>query len=59
VELNILNSLIGSKDIEAEFESLVARYPETLKCVPLLWPFGAMKVMPLTATAGLCIRFAI
>jgi len=36
IELNILNSLIGSKNIEVEFESLVARYPETLKCVPLL-----------------------
>jgi len=36
VELNILNSLIGSKSIEVDFEALVARYPETLKCVPLL-----------------------
>lgn len=36
VELNILNSLIGSKDIETEFENIVKRYPETLKCVPLL-----------------------
>ncbi len=36
VELNILNSLIGSKDIENDFENLVARYPETLKCIPLL-----------------------
>lgn len=36
VELNILNSLIGSKNIENDFESLVTRYPETLKCVPLL-----------------------
>lgn len=36
VELNILNSLIGSANIEAEFEALVARYPETLKCVPIL-----------------------
>jgi type II restriction enzyme len=36
VELNILNSLIGSKNIESEFEALVTRYPETLKCVPLL-----------------------
>jgi type II restriction enzyme len=36
VELNILNSLIGSKDIEAEFEALVSRYPETMKCIPLL-----------------------
>ena len=36
VELNILNSLIGSTNIESDFETLVARYPETLKCVPLL-----------------------
>lgn len=36
VELNILNSLIGSKDIEIEFEKIVTKYPETLKCIPLL-----------------------
>ena len=36
VELNILNSLIGSKDIENDFEQIVVKYPETLKCIPLL-----------------------
>ena len=36
VELNILNSLIGSKDIEHDFEKIVTRYPETLACIPLL-----------------------
>ncbi len=36
VELNILNSLIGSDDIEAEFEMLIARYPEVLKALPVL-----------------------
>lgn len=36
VELNILNSLIGSKNIEDDFEKIVSRYPETLSCVPLL-----------------------
>ena len=36
VELNILNSLIGSKNIEEEFEKIVTKYPETLKCIPLL-----------------------
>ncbi len=36
VELNILNSLIGSKDIEADFENLMRKYPEVLKCIPLL-----------------------
>lgn len=36
VELNILNSLIGSKNIEEDFEKLINKYPETLKCIPLL-----------------------
>lgn len=36
VELNILNSLIGSKQIEEDFERIVGRYPETLSCIPLL-----------------------
>ena len=36
VELNILNSLIGSKNIEADFEKLVSKYPEILKCIPIL-----------------------
>ena len=36
VELNILNSLIGSKDIEKDFEKIIVKYPETLKCIPLL-----------------------
>lgn len=36
VELNILNSLIGSKHIESDFEKIVKAYPETLKCIPIL-----------------------
>ena len=36
IELNILNSLIGSKDIKAEFKQILAKYLETLKCIPLL-----------------------
>ena len=36
IELNILNSLIGSENIESDFESLIAKYPETLKCIPIL-----------------------
>lgn len=36
IELNILNSLIGSKNIEKDFENIVKRYPETLSCIPLL-----------------------
>jgi type II restriction enzyme len=36
VELNILNSLIGSDDIRNEFISLVESYPHVLQVVPLL-----------------------
>ena len=36
VELNMMNSLIGSKNIEKDFENLVNKYPEVIKCVPTL-----------------------
>lgn len=36
VELNILNALVGSQNIEQEFDDLIAKYPETLKCIPIL-----------------------
>lgn len=44
VELNILNSLISSSDIEADFEKLIARYPEVLKCIPLLLAVRANEI---------------
>ena len=36
VELNILNSLIGSKNIEQEFKDIVKKYPNVLVVVPIL-----------------------
>lgn len=36
IELNMMNSLIGSKYIERDFEDLVNKYPEVLKCIPTL-----------------------
>lgn len=36
VELNILNSLINSKNIKSDFEEIIIKYPETLKCIPIL-----------------------
>lgn len=44
VELNILNSLIGSKNIEEEFENLIQKYPEILKCIPLLLAVRANQI---------------
>ena len=36
LELNMLNSLIGSKTIESDFDNLVTKYTEVLKCIPIL-----------------------
>ena len=36
IELNILNSLVGSKNIEEDFEKIIKEYPQTLKCIPIL-----------------------
>lgn len=36
IPLNILNSLIGSKDIENDFRSIISQYPETLLVIPIL-----------------------
>ena len=47
VELNILNSLIGSKDIENEFENLVSKYPEILKCIPILLAVRQSEILVL------------
>ncbi len=44
VELNILNSLIGSQNIEEEFENILSKYPETLKCIPLLLAVRANEI---------------
>ena len=44
VELNILNTLVGSKNIEKEFENVITKYPETLKCIPLLLAVRAKEI---------------
>ena len=44
LELNILNSLIGSADIEGDFKSLVKKYPEVMKCIPLLLAVRANEI---------------
>lgn len=36
IELNILNSPVGSNEIEPDFLKLVEQYPEILKCIPIL-----------------------
>ena len=44
IELNILNVLIGSKNIEEEFKNIIIKYPETLECIPLLLAVRAREI---------------
>lgn len=44
VEFNMLNSLLGSKNIEEDFISLVNKYPEVLKCIPILLAVRNMEI---------------
>jgi len=44
IELNILNSLIGSKNIEIDFKNLLNQYPEVIKCIPILLAVRAYEI---------------
>lgn len=57
VELSILNSLIGSKDIEADFEALIAKYPEVLKCIPLLLAVRANEIYAIDGDGSITFNF--
>lgn len=57
VELNILNSLIGSKSIEKDFVELVGRYPETKKCIPLLLAVRASEIYCQDSNGGFLYDF--
>jgi len=57
VELNILNSLIGSKNIEEDFEKLLRKYPEILKCIPLLLAVRANEIYCQDENGGYLFKF--
>ncbi len=44
VELNILNTLVGSRSIEQDFEELLVKYPEVIKCIPILLAVRASEI---------------
>ena len=57
IELNILNSLIGSKDIETDFDNLMRKYPEVLKCIPLLLAVRANEIYCQDENGGHLFQF--
>ena len=57
VELNILNSLISSKNIESDFEGLMRKYPEVLKSIPLLLAVRANEIYCQDENGGHLFQF--
>ena len=57
VELNILNALVGSQNIEQEFDALITKYPETLKCIPILLAVRANEIYALDEDGEFNYRF--
>ena len=57
IELNIMNSLIGSKNIEADFATLLATYPNVLKCIPVLIAKREMDIETVDEEGSFCYNF--
>lgn len=57
IELNILNSLVGSKNIEEEFKNIIMKYPETLEVIPLLLAVRANEIFVKDITDEYLFKF--
>ena len=57
IELNILNSLIGSKNISDDFEQLIVKYPETLKCIPILLAVRNLEIFAIDGDGEFVYNF--
>ena len=55
--LLIYSSLIGSKSVEADFEGLMRKYPEVLKCIPLLLAVRANEIYCQDENGGYLFQF--
>ena len=57
VELNIMNSLIGSKNIENDFDNLLCKYPSILKCITILIAKREMDIEAIDEEGSFCYNF--
>lgn len=58
IELNILNSLIGSKTIEDDFEKILTEYPKTLNCIPILLAVRTSEIFATDADGDFVYNFS-
>ncbi len=57
IELNLMNSLIGSENVEADFDSLIAAYPNVLKCIPGLLAVRSKEIYAIDADGEFTFKF--
>lgn len=57
IELNILNALIGSKNIKDEFKEILNEYPKTLKVLPILLAKREKEIKIIDATGEYIFNF--
>lgn len=59
IEINILNSLVGSKTIREDFSSVLNQYPNCLKAVPLLLAVRSNEIYCQDANGEINYRFDV
>ena len=57
IELNILNSLIGSENIEEDFKDIIIKYPDTLEVIPLLLAVRSNEIFIKDSTNEYLFKF--
>lgn len=57
IELNILNSLIGSKNIEQEFKNILVKYPTVINCIPILLAIRKQSIQVLNENKEINCNF--
>ena len=57
IPLNILNSLIGSKNIEEDFKKILTQYPESLNCIPILLAKREFDIMAMDEEGQIDFHF--
>lgn len=57
IELNILNSLVGERNIETKYDEIIANYPETLKCIPILLAVRANEIRAIDGEGEYTYKF--
>lgn len=59
VEINILNSLVSSKDIENDFKELILKYPQCIKAIPILLAVRESEIYCQDENGGVTYTFKI